>query len=73
MRLRISLRALVLVLRALAAAGLARSVAEPLHAQFPSLYVNATECTLAALLYATLSIILLRFGYTMALYFTVMP
>lgn len=58
---------LAATMSALAAAGLAHSVVEPLHAQMPTQYANIIECTLAASLYALLSLILLRFGYTMAL------
>jgi hypothetical protein len=59
---------LAAILSALAAAGIARSLVEPLHAEVSEQLVDGIECALAGTLYLTLGIILLRFGYTNAVY-----
>jgi hypothetical protein len=58
---------LAALLSAVAASGLAHSVVEPLRADLPANLANVIECGLAAFAYATLSLVLLRFGYTAAL------
>jgi hypothetical protein len=58
---------LAALLSAVAASGLAHSVVEPLRADLPGNLASVLECCLAALTYAILSLVLLRFGYTAAL------
>ena len=58
---------LAAVLSALAAGGLAHSLAEPLRAETQGRLADVVELALAGSLYAALSLTLLRFGYTAAL------
>ncbi|MBM4006518.1 MAG: hypothetical protein FJ292_02990 [Planctomycetes bacterium] len=58
---------LAALLSAVAASGLAHSVVEPLRAELSVNIANVLECCLAAITYAILSMVLLRFGYTAAL------
>lgn len=55
---------LAAVLSAVAAAGLAHSVTEPLRVSLGVRQAAGIECLIATVIYAVLSLLLLRFGYT---------
>jgi hypothetical protein len=58
---------LACTLSSVAAGGLAHSLTDPLRIELPSRVVAGIECGVASLLYLTLAIVLLRFGYTRTL------
>lgn len=58
---------LAALLSGVAASGLAHSLTESLNAHMPPRAVACIECFIAGTIYLTLSIILLRFGYTRTL------